>query len=58
MDKEENSKACYLEMPPGLNGVRYKQDFVRAPMSLHPPKENAAKEKFGGHSAMGMCMGK
>jgi hypothetical protein len=57
MDKQ-NDRAPYLEMPPGLNGVVYKQDFVRAPSSLHPPKQNADKGKFDGNKAMDVCLGK
>lgn len=58
MAKNEMERAPYFEMPPGLNGIKYKQDFVRAPMSLHPPKHNAEKEKFGHPEAMSMVMGK
>jgi hypothetical protein len=57
MDKKED-RAPYLEMSPGLNGIVYKQDFVRAPMSLHPPKQNAHKDDYMASKAMDMCLGK
>ncbi len=56
--KDQMERACGLELPPGLNGVDYKQHFVRAPMSLHPPKENAATGKFNPSQVMKMCMGR
>lgn len=55
---KDNERAPYLEMPGGLNGIVYKQDFVRAPMSLHPPKQNAVKDKFEATKAMDMSLGK
>lgn len=57
MDKQ-NDRAPFLEMPPGINGIVYKQDFVRATMSLHPPKQNAVKDNFEGHRAMDVTLGK
>jgi hypothetical protein len=57
MDKQDG-RAPYLEVPPGLNGIQYKQDFVRAPMSLHPPKQNAVKDDFVGSKAMDITLGK
>ena len=57
MDKQ-NDRAPYLEMSPGLNGIVYKQDFVRAPMSLHPLKQSAPKDDFRASKAMDISLGK
>lgn len=37
--------APFLELGPGLHNLRYSQKFVRAPASLHPKREDLAKEK-------------
>lgn len=55
--KEVMEPACGLDMRPGLNGVRYEQRFVKAPMSLHPKKESAPKENFEASEAMKQSMG-
>lgn len=50
---------CGLELKGGLNGVKYKQEFVKAPMSQHPsPAPSSGKEVPVSDMAMKMSMGK
>jgi hypothetical protein len=58
MEKELSDKACYLDMANGYHGLPYRQQFVRAPLSQHPPKENRATGKFEASEAMNVSMGR
>lgn len=45
MEKEMNEKACYLDIPPGLEDKSsYLQKFVRAPKSDYPNHPKKEKE--------------
>lgn len=58
MAKESKDKACYLDMPPGLHGINYNQKFVRAPMSLHPKKQNSSRVNVEHSEALRVTEGK
>lgn len=45
MKEMDEKYACGLELEGGYHGHHYSQKFVKAPMSLHPPKSpNSGKE--------------
>lgn len=58
--KEINEKASFLDMPNGMDAKsreKYTQEFVRAPMSLHPPKHKG-RDLGNTQEAMRITMGK
>jgi hypothetical protein len=55
---DADNEACGLELKGGLNGVKYKQDFVKAPKSQHPsPAPSSGKEVPKNDEAMRMSLG-
>lgn len=57
MKYEINDEACYLELPPGMHGVKYNQKFVKA-MPEHYPCNHAAEMVPANAPAMKASMGK
>lgn len=59
MEKETNKKACFLDMPNGLeNKSSYLQKFVRAPKSDYPLKApSQGKEVPANNEAMKISLG-
>jgi hypothetical protein len=53
-DKDEY--ACSLEMKGGLNGVKYSQKFVKAPLSAHPSKAPSSGKEVPKAECMNMVM--
>lgn len=51
-------EAPFLDMPEGLNGVRYKQEFVRASKSQYPDKSPHRSMEVPMTDAMRMSLGK
>lgn len=59
MNREVNEKACFLELPNGMDAKsrsKYTQHFVKAPASLHPPKEKGVMEPGKTHEAMAITL--
>ena len=58
MEDNNATHACELELKGGLNGVDYKQKFVKAPLSDHPSYLKAGHEGVNAPRIMKMVMGK
>ncbi len=60
MMKDFTEKACYLDLPEGMDEKsreKYTQEFVKAPSSLHPRETKYVRENFEGEEAMRISMG-